>query len=702
MLSIKTFLKILLTTAFAGFWSIGIYAQLALPNFLNAEIELWPDPFNETIKGEVRYHFEAPEGSDSLVINAHNMEFERVMLNGEPVNYRASDGKLSIGGLERQGLHELQIAYTAFPKQTVYFIGWKDNVVDNEQIWTQGQGKDSSHWVPVVDDMLEKVVFDLTIHFDGAYQVISNGALILTVPEGGLKKWVFDMEQPMSSYLLAFAIGKYDQQIRKSASGVPLELYYPQGSENKAHWTYLYTEEIFDFLEAEIGIPYPWKVYKQVPVSDFLYAGMENTGATLFSDRYLVDSLGYNDENYININAHELAHQWFGNLVTEKNATHHWLHEGFATHYAYRAEATLFGPGHIYWKLYETAKVLEGLDQKGQGEALLDPAAGSLTFYEKGAWALFVLRDQLGEEVFDRGIQLYLKNNAFSNATVADFLQAMEVVSGTSLSEFQRTWLESKVFPIATALEYLTLKDPEVGRFISDSNEIRKRILPDESAFQAYWQGGSSVEYKAHLIAALGPLIPRTLWEEAAQEKDLLIQKALLETTGETKAWMEPYFKTWLDAPSYVVRENVLFKLWVADPENRAAYLDQIAGNDSFESLRLKQLWWLLALLTPDYKTQELQQTYLAALRRTTGPGYSWEIRQNAMAMLQQVDALNLQNVRDIMEATEHHSWQFRKFSRAMLEDMFTQSPEEVDWKELAREFPKEKYKYLHDLIDNL
>ena len=89
-----------------------------------------------------------------------------------------------------------------------------------------------------------------------------------------------------------------------------------------------------DELKKEIGVKYPWGNYKQVPVRDFLYAGMENTSATTFSSRYVVDAVGFNDRKYTNVNAHELAHQWFGDLVTAESSKHHWLQEGFATYYA--------------------------------------------------------------------------------------------------------------------------------------------------------------------------------------------------------------------------------------------------------------------------------------------------------------------------------------------------------------------------------
>ena len=702
MLLEKYIIKHSLALLISGLCSLALPAQNTLPDFQSADIQITPDPNTETLTGTVAYQFETFSGLDSVVLDAHNMEFERVLLNGQSVAYRNDKGQLRIQGPKTKGKHSLRISYKAFPEQTVYFIGWKDDIEGNEQIWTQGQGKNSSHWVPVVDQMQEKMVFDLSVLIDSTYEVIANGALKQTEAMGHLRKWDFDMEQPMSSYLLAFALGRYDYLERQAPSGVPLKLYYPKGEEDKAHWTYLYTEEIFHFLETEIGVPYPWKDYKQVPVSDFLYAGMENTGATFFSDRYLVDSIGYNDENYVNINAHELAHQWFGNLVTEKDAAHHWLHEGFATFYAYRAEESLFGSEYIHWKLYETARILEEMDQNNRGEALTDPGAGSLTFYEKGAWALFILRDKLGAEAFDKGVRLFLRDNAYSNAGISNFISALETVSGTSLSGFRTTWLESESFDISGPLGYLSEKEPEIKVFVSSLDEIKKRVLPDEDGFKTYWDSGSSPEYKAHIIEAVGPLISRELWEEAAGDPSVIIQKALLENTREVKDWMKPYLNTWLDARSYVLRENTLFRLWIDDPGNRSAPLDRIAANGSFENLRLKQLWWLLAVLTPEYKNPDQQRMYLEALRKTTAPGNSWEIRQNGLAMLQQVGALNDQNVADLMEATEHHSWQFRKFSREMLKEVMVQTPEAANWEELAGRFPKAKYKYLHEIITAL
>ena len=151
------------------------------------------------------------------------------------------------------------------------------------------------------------------------------------------------MTKPISSYLVAFAVGDFSKKIIKSITNTLIELYYPTNDSLHYEPTYRFSGEIFNFLESEIGFKYPWENYKQVPLYDFMYAGMENTTATFFSDNFIVDSTGFNDRNYINVNAHELAHQWFGNLVTEQSGSDHWLHEGFASYYALLAEKEIFG-----------------------------------------------------------------------------------------------------------------------------------------------------------------------------------------------------------------------------------------------------------------------------------------------------------------------------------------------------------------------
>ena len=183
----------------------------------------------------------------------------------------------------------------------------------------------------------------IEVLMDSQYEVISNGFLNKKEENGSETRWIYQMDEPHSSYLIMLAIGEYDHYKETSKSGVELINYYYPDWTYRNEYTYYQNKQIFDFLEAEVGVSFPWQNYKQVPVRDFQHGAMENTGATIYGDFYCVDSISFQDDNYVTINAHELAHQWFGNWVTSKNSENHWLHEGFATYYSW------LGRGGCIW-----------------------------------------------------------------------------------------------------------------------------------------------------------------------------------------------------------------------------------------------------------------------------------------------------------------------------------------------------------------
>ncbi|HSP12658.1 MAG TPA: M1 family metallopeptidase, partial [Salegentibacter sp.] len=373
---------------------------------IDATIAILPE--SGKVQGEVVYHFEVLEETDSIYLDAREMEFSEVKLNGKSIETRNTGKELWFKEkLKPSETNEIRLKYLARPQQAMYFINWNvpGNIQASRQVWTQGQGKNSSHWIPIVDNLNEKVIYDLSFDFRNGYEVISNGKLTsVETLNDSVSRWNFQMEKPMSSYLLAVAAGKFQKEEVKTNSGVPMELYLEEGEDSLREPSYRYSKEIFDFLENEIGVPYPWQNYKQVPVQDFLYAGMENTGTTIFSRALLTDEVGFKDRNYVNVNAHELAHQWFGNFVTQEAEEHHWLHEGFATYYALLAEREIFGDDYYYWKLYESAEQLKELSDVGKGEALLRKGGSSLTYYQKGAWALHILREKVGDTAFKSGV----------------------------------------------------------------------------------------------------------------------------------------------------------------------------------------------------------------------------------------------------------------------------------------------------------
>lgn len=253
---------------------------------------------DKSIAGTVDYQFEVLKSMDTIRIDAKNMEFSNVRIDDKEIVYINTGKELQIIHNFQKGENHLTFEYTAKPKQALYFVNIENSEV---QVWTQGQGRYTSNWFPSFDDVKEKVIFNLGITFDKEYQVTSNGILASTTPANNQLHWQYKMEQPMSSYLLMLSVGKYNQKTLRSKSKIPLEYYLESKDSNRFEPTYRYSKRIFDFLEKEIGIKYPWKVYREIPVRDFLYAGMENTTSTLFTTRYVVDSIGFEDRNYTNV-----------------------------------------------------------------------------------------------------------------------------------------------------------------------------------------------------------------------------------------------------------------------------------------------------------------------------------------------------------------------------------------------------------------
>jgi len=668
-------------------------------DFLHGEVFVKSIPQEKKIEGTVIYKFTVLRDIDSVFLDAKNMDFFSVLLNGKKAEHFNNGKTISVNKAFKKGKdYKLKLTYSCTPKQTAYFLGWDDNILGNEQFWTQGQGKYTSHWLPSFDDMNEKVEFDLKINAPNDLSVIANGRLI----NGGEWKndsftWFFDMQKPMSSYLVAFVIGKYGKQELKSASGIPIEnYYYPQDS-TKVEPTYRYTKEIFDFLESEIGVPYPWQNYKQIPVRDFLYAGMENTTMTIFSDQYIIDSTAFVDKNYVNVNAHEMAHQWFGNLVTEKDGNHHWLHEGFATYYAYLAEQHLFGDDHFYWKLYKSLEELQNVIDRGEGQSLLDPEASSLTFYEKGAWALFMLRNEIGDSAFKKGIKSYLDKHAFKNVTVDYFLTEMELASGKNLSDFRAAWLVNTKLPFEKAKSSLVEKSSSI-KLLFNMEAGLKAAQSDDIDYPKFWDASNSIHLRKHLLENYRRVLPFEVLLKAFKSDTIPIRQASLESASAVEVLPKEQLLVLLDDNSYITKEMTLFNLWQGYPENRAIYLNKTKDVIGLPNKNVRLMWLTLAVLTDGYDARNTKR-YFDELSGYTGPQYSFEVRQGAFFYLKEAFGFTEQNLLDLAQATTHHAWQFKKFARNMLDELLKDEVYEERIRVLLHKLKPEEKRYIESKL---
>lgn len=648
--------------------TLTVAQQSASVDFKTIQAAVQINPVKRNIVGKCQYTFEVKNKVDTIRIDAQKMVFTNLKINKISVRFKESKTQLLLFEGFSKGKNTLTFDYEAFPTQALYFVNWDftKNIDTPEevqgQIWTQGQGKNTSHWLPSFDDVNEKVVFGLDVTFQKSFEVIANGKLLKKINSGDDIIWKYQMQQPMSSYLVMLAIGHFQKQEDRSLSGIPLEMYFEKEDSLKVEPTYRYSAKVFDFLENEIGIPYPWGVYRQIPLRDFLYAGMENTTSTTFSRDFVVDAVAYTDRNYLNINAHELAHQWFGDMVTAKSGKDHWLQEGFATYYALLAERAIFGDNYFYYKLYQTSEKIREAS-KTDSIPILNEKASSLSFYQKGAWALHVLHEALGREKFNLAVQHYLKKYEFQNVTTADFLTEINFISDFDTTTFRKKWLEGTQFQEAEVTALLQ-KNEFVSQYIQltktpldiqkDKNEILK-ILQSEVYFPikellVYQSIAIPFEEKEYLLTA------------ALKTNNIHVRQAVASSLTEIPENFRLQYETLLQDLSYETQEIALYTLWKEFPEHKKRYLEISKNWIGFQDKNLKLMHLSLALATEQDQKEKLK-SYLELLSYT-GTNYDSNLQQHALEKLLSLEIYTEPVFRSLVYGTGNHRWQFVKFSK--------------------------------------
>jgi aminopeptidase N len=415
---------------------------------------------------------------------------------------------------------------------------------------------------------------------------------------------------------------------------------------------------MFDFLEEEIGFAYPWQNYKQVPVHDFLYAGMENTSATIFSDAFVVDSIGFNDKNYVNVNAHELAHQWFGNLVTAKSGEHHWLQEGFATYYALLAERNIFDDNHFYFKLLESALDLGRQDIAGNGTSLLNPKSSSLTFYQRGAWVLYALRSKVGDVVFKQAVKNYLEKHQFANVKTSDFISEVESLYGKPLASFVKLWIEQKEFPVDKAFDLLKAQSTYINEYLMVDCQAKS------SKCAEYLKYYVSDEAKAKIISQVPDLVTSDTFKNG-----LKVRQAISKYVKTIPEALKEDYESLLDDKSYITIENALYNLWTNFPEDRAKYLSKTRAAVGLSDKNVRLLWIVLNLNTPFYQADNKQGLF-EELVSYTNEKHNADLRINAFQYLDLIKSCNAKCKSNLENAKSHHNWRLVKFAKEMSEKL--------------------------------
>lgn len=663
----------------------------------NASIDI--DISQRKILGKVDYKFNVLSEIDTISIDAKNMNIQSVLIDGKTAGFKYDNQAIKVFSGFKLGENTIAIKYNALPKQTVYYTGSGTDL----QIWTQGQGKYTSHWLPSFDDVNEKVIFNFSISFDKRYQVISNGNLANKTISGANFVWNYQMDKPMSSYLAMFAIGKYEVITQKSNSGIPIESYLKPTDKSKYETTYKYTKEFFDFLEGETSFDYPWKIYRNVPVEDFLYSGMENTTSTIFNQDFVVDAVGFNDRDYLNVNAHEMAHQWFGDLITAKTKKDHWLQEGFATFYALLAERSVLGEDLYYWKLYEMAEKIQKESKNAKNTVIYSEGATTTTYYEKGAWALFVLRSQIGNENFKAAVKNYLDKYAFKNVSTDEFLKEVEAVCTFDSSKFKKDWLENDKFDSKYAIqllknnplieEYLSLVDKQAIPFSSKKADLLK--LLQESKHD---QVKREVIFQLHKVPYEEA---KEFYDYVGNSKNVKVRQALVQVIQDIPKEYLATYKTFLDDDSYITKEIALKNLWYQRPDLKHEVLDKASSWIGFNDKNLRITWLMLALATDSYN-KEKKVNWYKELENYAYSKFNSNVRMNAISAMWFLNKYDSNTLPHLVNALVSHKSQFKKFGREAIIELSTKKEFKTHFNNLVPYLPNDENLALKKLMEEI
>ncbi|GAB1449195.1 hypothetical protein MASR2M44_22200 [Bacteroidota bacterium] len=417
------------------------------------KVEVWFEPKQGLVTGKVDHSFTTlQETVDSFYFDAPAIEISSCTINGAVTKTKSNKNGVWIypqKSLKWTQSGIIHIEYSCKPKRGIYFIGWNEPEAEKpdpfavrQQIWTQGQGIDNRHWIPMYDDMNDKFTTETLIHFEAGYEVLSNGLLVKkSKDKDGKLSWHYKMSKPHAGYLLMIGIGKYGIATDKSTKrGVPLKYYYYPEFKERLAPTYRYTPAMIDFMEEYTGINYPWESYSQIMVQDFLYGAMENTTATVFGDFFNVDERAYLDRNYVGVNMHELTHQWFGDYITARDGRDTWLQESFATFFPKQFSRVTDGKEEWDWqrRANQNSAIEAG---KKDNFAVRHSQGGTARVYPKGSAVISMLEYVLGEAQWKKVLNHYLKKHAYANVETNDLQQAVKDVLGLNLDWFFDQWI---------------------------------------------------------------------------------------------------------------------------------------------------------------------------------------------------------------------------------------------------------------------
>ncbi len=396
-----------------------------------------------------------------VTLSAVDLHVSRVERDGKPLAFATKDGSLDIW-FEPALIPGERCAFVVTyhvidPRAGLFFIAPTPEYPDKvAHAWTQSQDENARYWFPCFDYPHQKQTTTTTIRVPKGTFALGNGELVARNDDATHSTYSYRQDVPHSTYLMTLVVGPFVEVDQGTAGErmVPVRYYVLPGREADGERSFANTPRMIACFEEFIGTPYPYARYSQIAVSDFIFGGMENTSATTQTDRTLHDAVAHLDFSSDPLVSHELAHQWFGDLLTCRDWAHAWLNEGFATYFeCVWREADLGYDEYLYDVFGCVSRYLDEDAQRYRRPIVCNRFRDPIELfdrhlYEKGGAVLHMLRGTLGDERFRRSIRHYVAQNARRNVETIDLIRAIEEATGRNVRGFFDQWVFRAGHPV--------------------------------------------------------------------------------------------------------------------------------------------------------------------------------------------------------------------------------------------------------------
>lgn len=426
---------------------------------LDAEITL--ELAHKAIVGDARLRVRRIDpAAAELTLDAIDFELLEVLLGEQPARHRY-DGQalvVELGPGRADDTFHVRVRYRATPRRGLYFVTATapltrpDPSAPPTEVWSQGQDEDNRCWLPLADHPGERMTTEIVANVPIDWFALSNGVLLDRRADAAHATFRWRQSEPHPPYLITLACGRFDEA-HEQHGVLPIDYYVPVGRAGDIARSLGSTPKMIALFEERLGTPFPWAKYAQVVVHDFIFGGMENTSATTLYDRALLDERAAIDVDMESLVAHELAHQWFGDLVTCRDWSHAWLNEGFATYCEHLWREHASGEDEYLLGLEHDQDVYLDEDRDRYRRPIVTNVWSKPIdifdrhLYQKGGLVLHSLRRHLGDDAFFRGLRHYLAVMRGKSAETRDLHRALEDATGRSLEAFFDQWIARSGHP---------------------------------------------------------------------------------------------------------------------------------------------------------------------------------------------------------------------------------------------------------------